>query len=116
MLAFYDFPAPHWIHLRTTNPIESMFAAVRLRRARTKDCGRRIVMLTMVFKLARTAQKRSRRLNGHELGGDVIPGSLSKIERSRRPIMLHPQLLTIIGHALYMGVPQAAWAISGGYA
>ena len=78
LLAFYDFPAQHWIHLRTTNPIESMFATVRLRTARTKGCGSRTATLTMVFKLAESAQKRWRRLNGHELIGDVIAGTAFK--------------------------------------
>jgi transposase-like protein len=57
LLAFYDFPAKHWIHLRTTNPIESTFATVRLRTDKTKGCGSRIACLTMVFKLALSAQK-----------------------------------------------------------
>lgn len=74
LLTFYDFPAEHWTHLRTTNPIESMFATVRLRADKTKGCGSRIATLTMVFKLAESAEKRFRRLNGHELIGDVIAG------------------------------------------
>ena len=52
LLTFYDFPAEHWIHLRTTNPIESTFATVRLRTVRTKGSGSRTACLTMVFKLA----------------------------------------------------------------
>src|SRR3979411_2410665 len=51
LFTFYDFPAQHWPHLRTTNPIESTFATVRLRTHRTKGCGSRIATLTMVFKL-----------------------------------------------------------------
>jgi transposase-like protein len=74
LLAFYDFPAEHWVHIRTTNPIESTFATVRLRTAKTKGCGSRRATLTMVFKLAESAQKRWRRLNGHELIGDLIAG------------------------------------------
>jgi putative transposase len=66
LLAFYDFPAEHWKHLRTTNPIESTFATIRLRHRRTKGSGTRKASLTMMFKLAQTAQKRWRRLNGHE--------------------------------------------------
>jgi len=66
LLAFYDFPAEHWKHLRTTNPIESAFATIRLRHRRTKGSGTRKASLTMMFKLAQTAQKRWRRLNGHE--------------------------------------------------
>ena len=74
LLAFYDFPAEHWIHLRTTNPIESTFATVRLRTDKTKGCGSRIACLTMVFKLALSAQKRWRALNGAKLLADVIDG------------------------------------------
>jgi transposase-like protein len=74
LLTFYDFPAAHWIHLRTTNPIESMFATVRLRTAKTKGCGSRVATLTMVFKLAMSAQQRFRKLNGRELIEDVIAG------------------------------------------
>jgi transposase-like protein len=74
LLAFYDFPAEHWIHLRTTNPIESTFASVRLRTAKTKGCGSRIACLSMVFKLALSAQKRWRALNGAKLLADVIDG------------------------------------------
>jgi transposase-like protein len=74
LLAFYDFPAEHWIHLRTTNPIESTFATVRLRHRRTKGNGSRNACLAMVFKLTESAQKRWRRLNGHELIQDVVAG------------------------------------------
>ena len=74
LLTFYDFPAEHWMHLRTTNPIESTFATVRLRTDKTKGCGSRVATLTMVFKLAQSAEKRWRRLNGHELIGDVLAG------------------------------------------
>jgi len=71
LLCFYDFPAEHWQHLRTTNPIESTFATVRLRTKRTKGCGSRIATLTMVFKLMQSAQKRWRRLNGFDKLQDV---------------------------------------------
>lgn len=64
LLTFYDFPAEHWLHLRTTNPIESTFATVRLRHRRTKGSGSRRACLAMVFKLARCAEKKWRRLNG----------------------------------------------------
>jgi len=74
LLTFYDFPAEHWIHLRTTNPIESTFATVRLRHRRTKGSGSRTACLTMVFKLALAAEKRWRRLNGSALLPDVIRG------------------------------------------
>ena len=74
LLAFYDFPAEHWAHLRTTNPIESTFATVRLRHRRTKGNGSRTACLTMVFKLVQSAAKRWRLLNGSELLPDVISG------------------------------------------
>jgi transposase-like protein len=70
LLTFYDFPAAHWKHLRTTNPIESTFATIRLRHRRTKGSGTRRASLTMMFKLAQSAQKRWRRLSGHAL---IIP-------------------------------------------
>jgi transposase-like protein len=75
LFTFYDFPAEHWIHLRTTNPIESTFATVRHRTRRTKGCGSRIATLTMVFKLAREAEKHWRKLNKHELVLKVIEGA-----------------------------------------
>lgn len=74
LFSFYDFPAAHWQHLRTTNPIESTFATVRLRTERTKGCGSRKATLTMVWQLARAAQKGWRRLNGAELLGKVNDG------------------------------------------
>jgi transposase-like protein len=74
LLSFYDFPAEHWSHLRTTNPIESTFATVRLRHRRTKGSGSRTACLTMVFKLAHAAQKRWRLLNGSALLPEVIQG------------------------------------------
>ena len=74
LLAFYDFPAQHWVHLRTTNPIESTFATVRLRHRRTKGSGSRATCLAMVFKLAEAAAKKWRRLTGAELIREVIDG------------------------------------------
>jgi putative transposase len=74
LLTFYDFPAEHWKHLRTTNPIESTFATVRLRHRRTKGSGSRVACLTMVFKLMQSAAKRWRLLNGYQLLNDVIQG------------------------------------------
>jgi transposase-like protein len=74
LLAFYDFPAEHWVHLRTTNPIESTFATVRLRHRRTKGNGSRVACLAMVFKLCASAQKAWRLLNGAKLLPDVIAG------------------------------------------
>ncbi len=74
LLMFYDFPAEHWGHLRTTNPIESTFATVRLRHRKTKGNGSRRACLAMVFRLCQSAEKRWRRLNGHALIQDVIAG------------------------------------------
>jgi transposase-like protein len=74
LLVFYDFPGEHWRHVRTTNPIESTFATVRLRHRRTKGSGSRTACLTMVFKLTQAAEKRWRRLNGSALLPDVIRG------------------------------------------
>lgn len=74
LLTFYDFPAEHWVHIRTTNPIESTFATVRLRSAKTKGCGSRIACLTMVFKLAQSAEANWRSLNGSNLLPEVIQG------------------------------------------
>jgi len=74
LLTFYDFPAEHWVHLRTTNPIESTFATVRLRTNKTKGCGSRMASLTMVFKLAQSAETHWRALNGSMLLDDVIRG------------------------------------------
>jgi transposase-like protein len=66
LLSFYDFPAEHWAHLRTTNPIESTFATIRLRHKRTKGSGSRRTSLAMMFKLAESASKKWRRLRGHK--------------------------------------------------
>ena len=74
LLTFYDFPAQHWVHIRTTNPVESTFATVRLRTAKTRGCLSRTTALTMVFKLCLSAQKRWRRLNGSEKLAKVIRG------------------------------------------
>ncbi len=74
LLTFYDFPAEHWIHLRTTNPIESTFATVRLRTAKTRGCVSRASILSMVFKLARSAEQRWQLLRASELIARVIAG------------------------------------------
>ena len=74
LLTFYDFPAEQWGHIRTTNPIESTFATVRLRHRRTKGSGSRKACLAMVFKLMEVASKRWRVLNGSTLIPDVIAG------------------------------------------
>jgi putative transposase len=74
LLVFYDFPAEHWTHLRTTNPIESTFATVRLRTVKTKGSGSRAACLTMVFKLMESAAKGWRLLNKAQLLNEVIAG------------------------------------------
>lgn len=72
LLAFYHFPAEHWVHLRTTNPIESTFATIRHRTARTKGCVSRSTMLAMIFKLGTCAQKKWRRLRAFDKVAKVI--------------------------------------------
>ncbi len=74
LFSFYSFPAEHWLHLRTTNPIESTFATVRHRTRQTKGCGSRQATLSMVFKLGLEAEKRWRRLNGSQLIAKVVEG------------------------------------------
>jgi len=74
LLTFYDFPAEHWIHIRTTNPIESTFATVRLRHRKTKGSGSRKACLAIVFKLMESASRKWRALNGSTLVRDVIAG------------------------------------------
>jgi len=74
LTAFYDFPAEHWRHLRTTNPIESSFATVKLRTRVTKGAGSKAAALAMAYKLLVTAQERWRRFNGHELISEVLDG------------------------------------------
>ena len=74
LLTFHDFPAEHWAHIRTTNPIESTFATVRLRHRRTKGSGSRVACSTMVFKLMESASKTWRTLNGSTLMAEVFAG------------------------------------------
>jgi len=74
LLAFYDFPAEHWKHLRTTNPIESAFATVRHRTTRSKGCLSNKTAMAMIFKLAQAAEKSWRRLKGYSLLPKVILG------------------------------------------
>ena len=74
LLAFYAFPAEHWQHVRSTNPVESTFATVRLRTDKTKGCLCRATALAMVFKLARSAERHWRRLNGSERLAEIVRG------------------------------------------
>jgi transposase-like protein len=84
LLAFFDFPLEHWVHLRTTNPIESTFSTVRLRTKVTRGAGSRKAGLAMAYKLLDAAQVRWRRINGHELvplvraGASFIDGKLQE--------------------------------------
>ncbi len=74
LLTFYDFPAEHWKHIRTTNPIESTFATVRQRTVKTKNCLSRKTALAMVFKLILSAKRKWRKLDGSSRLAEVIEG------------------------------------------
>jgi transposase-like protein len=76
LMTFYDFPAEHWKHLRTTNPIESTFSTIRLRHRRTKGSGTRRTSLAMMFKLAQSAETRWRRLNGPQQINHLLEGRI----------------------------------------
>jgi putative transposase len=78
LLAFYDFPAEHWGHIRTTNPIESTFATVRVRTDKTRGCLSHVTMLAMVFKLYQSAAKRWHRLRAAHYLPEVINGIVFK--------------------------------------
>lgn len=91
LLAFYDFPAEHWKHLRTTNPIESSFATVRHRTIRTKGCLSNATAIAMVFKLIEAAQRSWRRLDGTSFLPKVIYGVKFKDGIEEQAIPLHPQ-------------------------
>jgi len=87
LLAFYDFPAEHWKHIRTTNPIESTFATVRLRTVKTKGCLSRKTALAMTFKLILSAKRKWRKLNRSDQLADIIEGvpfkdGINQIERA----------------------------------
>jgi transposase-like protein len=78
LFTFYSFPGIHWIHIRTTNPIESTFATVRLRTKRTKGCGTRMATLTMAWKLCCEAEKTWKKMKGYKLIPKVIQGIFCK--------------------------------------
>ena len=84
LLAYYDFPQEHWVHLRTTNPIESTFSTVRLRTKATRGSGSRKAGLAMAYKLLDSAQARWRKITGAELvplvraGATFIDGKLQE--------------------------------------
>jgi transposase-like protein len=78
LLAFYDFPAEHWVHIRTTNPIESTFATVRHRTTRTRNCVSRSTFLGLAFKLIEEAEKSWRRIRGAERIELLLKGTAFK--------------------------------------
>ena len=87
MLAFYNFLAEHWKHIRTTNPIESTFVTVRPRTVKTKGCLNRKTALAMTFKPILSAKRKWRKLNGSDQLDDIIDGvpfkdGIKKIERA----------------------------------
>ena len=107
LLAFYDFPAEHWVHLRTTNPIESTFATVRNRSKITKGPGSRAAGIAMAYKLIEAAQSRWRAVNAPHLVALVRAGATIRERQTRRTPRrrndhgggrvkdLDPQVLTI---------------------
>jgi len=89
MLAFYDFPAEHWLHIRTSNPIESTFSTVKLRTTKTRNCVSRESIFAMVFKLVQGAEKRWKHLHGFVLMADIIEGvefkkGIKQVEKTDR--------------------------------
>lgn len=86
MMAFYDFPAEHWRHIRTTNPIESTFATVRLRTKKTKGSGSVDATLHMVFKLTQSAAKGWKKLNGSKLLADVIDARFTFVDGIKKDV------------------------------
>jgi len=74
LLTFYDFPAAHWVHIRTTNPIESVFAMVRHRTDKAKGCLSLHTAEMMTYKLIRSAEKKWIRLRGSKHMAEVIEG------------------------------------------
>jgi hypothetical protein len=102
LLRFYDFPAEHWVRLRTTNPIESTFATVRLRTAKTRGCVSRESILAMVFMLVKSAERHWRKLNGIPRLAQLIEGVIftdgvlrEDVEKIAASSALHTQHLTI---------------------
>jgi transposase-like protein len=90
LLAFYDFPAEHWKHLRTTNPIESAFATVRHRTKRSKNCLTRKTAMAMVFKLLIAAEKRWRGVDGKHLLHRVDSKVQNSMTASNKPFRPPP--------------------------
>lgn len=97
LLAFYDFPAEHWVHLRTTNPIESTFSTVRLRTRVTRGAGSRKAALAMAYKLLDAAQDRWRRITGAELVALVRAGVVfidGKLQERKEPTTIRKAIRT----------------------
>ena len=116
LLAFYDFPAEHWKHIRTTNPIESTFATVRLRITKTKGCLSRMTALTMVFKLCQSASKKWRRLDGSHQIADIIQGVKFKAQiqgrrKANRTRRLKPASPTFDGAVKSRFLMRVGWII-----
>ena len=84
LLTFYDFPAEHWVHIRTTNPVESAFATVRLRTAKTRGCVSRNTMLALAFRLGLSAEKRWIKLRGFEESSSLMEPPLSLMKGASR--------------------------------
>ena len=78
LLAFYDFPAEHWIHIRTTNPIESTFATIRHRTNQSRGCFSKETILTMMFKVGLCAEKRWRKIKGFNHLALILEGKTFK--------------------------------------
>jgi putative transposase len=89
LLAFYDFPAEHWVHIRSTNVIESAFATIRHRSEQAKGCVSRNSMLSMIFKLGMSAQLSWRRLKGFEFLAQLIAGVKFRDGLEQPPLQVH---------------------------
>ena len=131
LLAFYDFPAAHWTHLRTTNVIESAFATIRHRSSRSKGCVTRQTILSMIYKMERCAEKSWRRLRGFRYLAKVIEGvqfndGIELIEDSRAaastsrhtpeltiaPVLVTPTILAPEAARMERGGPfHQVWAL-----
>ena len=78
LLSFYDFPAGHWAHIRTSNPIESTFATIRHRTDRSRGCVTKESILTMIFKLGLCAGKKWRKIRGFKHLATILEGRTFK--------------------------------------
>jgi hypothetical protein len=116
LLTFYDFPAEHWVHLRTTNVVESPFSTVRLRQRVTKGAGSRTKGLIMAFKLLEMAEKRWRRLNAPHLVPLVRAGVkfVDGVQMASRPLAGRPLVspAQVIGNIRVRGSHRPAISVS----